>query len=132
MVGGWQRGEKYSNYRPRLATLMKDVRKELKAPNLPVVIGELGAGEKGGDFWKAQAALAELPELKGTVKFVKTCEFWEPEVEEMVKKGVWKGPNWVKFYNVGSDRGCRCLGGARIYYKMGKALAEGMIELLDK
>ncbi|NQT88888.1 hypothetical protein HQ560_19125, partial [bacterium] len=127
MVDGSQRAEKYVNYTPRLATLIEDVRKNLKAPDLPVVIGELGAGGNRGDFQKAQAAVAELPELKGTVKFVKTCEFWEPDVEGMVNKDVWKGPDWVKFYNVGSDRGYHYLGSARIYYQMGKAFAEGMI-----
>jgi len=132
MVDGSQRAEKYVNYTARLAQLIKDARKDLKAPNLPVVIGELGAGGKRGDFQKAQAAVAELPELKGTVKFVKTCEFWEPDVEEIVNKGVWKGPDWVKFYNVGSDRGYHYLGSARIYYNMGKAFAEGMVELLEK
>ncbi len=97
--------------------------------------GFTGYGEGRTRFhgmYPAQAAVAELPELKGTVKFVKTCEFWEPDVEEMVNKGVWRGPDWVKFYNVGSDRGYHYLGSARIYYKMGKAFAQGMIELLDK
>ena len=67
-------------------------------------------------MYPAQAAVADLPELKGTVKFVRTCEFWEPEVEEMVNQGVWKGPDWVKFYNVGSDRGYHYLGSARVYF----------------
>jgi len=132
MIDGSQRSEKYATYTKRLATLIKDVRKDLKAPKLPVVIGELGTGGKRGDFQKAQAAVAQLPELKGNVKFVKTCEFWEPDVEEMAKKGVWKGPDWVKFYNVGSERGYHYLGSTRIYYGMGKAFGEGMVELLGK
>jgi hypothetical protein len=132
MVDGSQREEKYANYTPRLAQLIRDVRKDLNAPDMPVVIGELGAGGKRGDFQKAQAAVAALPEFKGTVKFAKTCEFWEPDVEEMMNKDVWTGPEWVKFYNVGSNRGYHYLGSARIYYKMGKAFGEGMIELMDR
>ena len=120
MIDGAQREQKYATYTKRLATLIKDVRKDLKAPNLPVVIGELGAGQRG-DFQAAQAAVAKLPEFEGNVKFVKTREFWEPEVEKMVDEGVWRGPDWVKFYNVGSERGYHYLGSARIYYKMGKA-----------
>ena len=73
-----------------------------------------------------------LPEFKGSVKFVKTCEFWEPDVAEMVNKGLWKGPQWQKFYNVGSEKGYHYLGSTRIYYKMGKAFAERMLELLNK
>ena len=132
MVDRSQRSEKYVNYTKRLVQLINDVRKDLKTPTLPVVIGELGAGGKRGDFQKAQQAVTKLPELKGTVKFVKTCEFWEPEIEEMVSKGVWKGPDWVKFYNVGSERGYHYLGSARIYYQMGKAFGKGMVELLSK
>ena len=131
MVDGSQREEKFVNYTKRLAQLIKDVRKDLKAPKLPVIIGELGAG-KPGDFQKAQEATAKLPEFEGNVKFVKTREFWEPEVEQMVRDGVWKGPDWVKFYNVGSEKGYHYLGSAKIYYKMGKAFGEGMLELLGK
>jgi len=132
MIDGSQRAEKYATYTKRLATLIKDVRKDLKAANLPVVIGELGTGGKRGDFQLAQAAVAKLPEFKGSVTFVKTCEFWEPDVEELVKKNVWRGPDWVTFYNVGSERGYHYLGSARIYTRMGKAFGKGMIDLLDK
>jgi len=132
MVDGEQRAEKYANYTLRLAQLIKDVRKDLKAPRLPVVIGELGAGGKRGDFQAAQAAVAELPEFKDNVAFVKTVEFWEPDVEQMVNQGVWRGPDWVRFYNVGSERGYHYLGSARIYYKMGKAFGQAMVELLGK
>ena len=132
MVDGSQRSEKYVDYTKRLAQLIKDVRKDLKAPNLPVVIGELGAGGKRGDFQAAQKAVADLPEFKGNVKFVKTVEFWESDVEKMVRDGVWKGSDWVKFYNVGSEKGYHYLGSARIIYRMGKAFGQGMIELLDK
>jgi len=131
MIDGAQREEKFAAYTKRLGQLIKDVRKDLKAPNLPAIIGELGASKRG-DFQAAQEAVAKLPELKGNAKFVKTREFWEPDVEEMVSKGVWQGPDWVKFYNVGSERGYHYLGSAKIYYKMGKAFAEGMVELLEK
>jgi alpha-galactosidase len=132
MVDGAQRGEKYASYTTRLARLIHDVRRDLNAPELPVVIGELGAGGNRGDFQRAQAAVAERPEFTDTVAFVKTVEFWEPDVEEMVKQNVWRGPDWVKFYNVGSERGYHYLGSARIYYQMGKAFAQGMLPLLEK
>jgi alpha-galactosidase len=127
MVDRSQRQERYVNYTKRLAMLIRDVRRDLKAPNLPVIIGELGAGKRG-DFQKAQAAVVAEPGMTN-VKFVETRGFWEPEVEKMVKEGVWKGPDWVRFYNVGSERGYHYLGSARIMYSMGKAFGEGMIEL---
>lgn len=40
---------------------------------------------------------------------------------DMVDEGVFKGADWVKFYNVGSERGYHYLGSARIYTQMGKA-----------
>ena len=132
MIDGAQKAEKYATYTKRLGQLIQDIRKDLKAPKLPAIIGEMGVGGKRGDFQAAQAAVADLPELKGTVKAVATAEFWEPEVEKMVDEGVWKGPDWVKFYNVGSERGYHYLGSAQMLYKIGKAFAGGMIELLDK
>ena len=131
MVDRSQREEKYAGYTERLALLIEDVRKDLRAPELPVIIGELGAG-KQGDFQAAQEAVAKRPQFQSNVKFVKTRDFWEPEVERMSNEGVWKGPDWVTFYNVGSNRAYHYLGSAKIYYRMGMAFAEGMTELLDR
>lgn len=91
----------------------------------------LPAAERG-DFQAAQAAVAERPAFKGNVAFVKTRDFWEPDVEEMVNENVWRGPDWAKFYNVGSDRGYHYLGSGRIFYRMGRAFGDAMIELLPK
>ncbi len=132
MVDGSQRANGYEQYPKRLAQLVKDVRKDLNAPDLPAVVGELGAGGKRGAFQEAQAKILEQPGLEGAVAFAKTCEFWEPDVENMVNEGVWRGPDWVDFYNVGSERGYHYLGSARIYYNIGKALAHGMIDLLKR
>ena len=56
MVDGAQREEKYVNYTKRLAMMIDDLRKELGSPELPVVIGELGAKARG-DFQAAQKAV---------------------------------------------------------------------------
>ena len=130
MVDGSQGQEKYVNYTKRLAAMIRDVRRDLQVPGLPVIIGEMGASARG-DFQKAQAAVLDEPGMTN-VKFVKTRDFWEPEVEKMVNENVWRGPDWVKFYNVGSERGYHYLGSAKIMYKMGKAFGEGMTELLSK
>lgn len=93
-----------------------------------MISGELGANPRG-DFQKAQAAVVNEPGM-ASVKFVKTRDFWEPQVEQMVKDNVWKGPDWVKFYNVGSEQAYHYLGSAKIMCQMGKAFGDGMIELL--
>jgi len=130
MVDGEQRGEQYAQFTPRLANMVRDVRKALEAPDLPVVIGELGAGGPGAhpDFSKAQKDAADMLEAAA---FVPTAQFWEPEVEKMVNEGLWKGPEWPKFYNVGSDRGYHYLGSGKMMYQMGQAFGEAMLGLLE-
>src|SRR5689334_6451182 len=65
-----------AEYTKNLAHFIRDVRKDLKAPKLPFVIGQMGVdGEKPGaniqKFKDAQAAVVELPEFKGNVALVK-------------------------------------------------------------
>jgi len=106
-------------YEQNLVHLIKDVRRELKAPNLPVVIGELGNGGRPakGNMAKmrqAQAAAAARPELRGTVTFVKTAEFARPATES---PNVGHGHHWF--------------GNAESYFLIGNALGEGMKKLLQ-
>ena len=72
-----------------LTTFIKDVRRDLKAPEMPFVIGVMGVGGKidveNGDaqalrnqrFREAMAAPAELPEFQGNVHAVWTEQFWD-------------------------------------------------------
>src|SRR4029077_10835303 len=78
---GWNDGvdpkKAVPEYEENLVNFIKDVRKDLKAPNLPFVIGELtGPWVQAPGEWvklrKAQAAAAVRPEFKGTVLFVET------------------------------------------------------------
>ena len=130
MCDGEQRDEKYAQFAPRLAAMIRDVRKALETPDLPVVIGELGAGgpDAHPEFSAAQKQAAEM--LDRAV-FVPTAQFWDPEVEKLVNEGVWKGPDWPRFYNVGSDRGYHYLGSGKTYYQMGQAFGEAMLGLLE-
>ena len=131
MVDGQQRAEQYAQFAPRLANMVRDLRKDLAAPNLPVVIGELGAGGAGAhpEFSAAQKAAAEMLDRAA---FVETAPFWEPDVEKLLDEGVWKGPEWPRFYNVGSEKGYHYLGSGRILYRIGQALGEGTLDLLPK
>ena len=47
----------------------------------------------------------------------------------MVEQGVWRGPDWPKFYNVGSERGYHYLGSGKIMYQMGMAFGQAMTEM---
>jgi hypothetical protein len=108
-------------YEQNLVNLIKDVRTELKSPNLPVVIGEL-TGPWGADckekaalaIRKAQADAAARPEFKGTVLFVETHDFVRPAKES---------PN--------PGHGHHEFGNAETYFLVGNALGEGMKKLLS-
>ncbi|MCY2950506.1 MAG: hypothetical protein NTU53_00825 [Planctomycetota bacterium] len=96
---GWNdmcQGEKirrqvYDEYCSNFVHLVQDLRAEFKAPNLPVVLGELGVGGENADknmidFRAAQAKIATCPELKGTVGYVRTAPFWYPALDELPRK----------------------------------------------
>ncbi|MCA9033561.1 MAG: hypothetical protein KDA91_00460 [Planctomycetaceae bacterium] len=84
----------YDQYSQLLAQLIRDVRKDLSAPELPFVIGVMGVGgptDKYGageqryksvhqSFRDAMAAPSMLPEFQGRVVAVRTEEFWDMEV----------------------------------------------------
>lgn len=129
MVDGSQSKEDYVNYTKRLGSLIRDIRRDLDAPGLPVVIGELGASDRMA-FHRAQENVTQLDGFSGNVTFTKTRQFWEPELAKMVADDIWKGPDWVRFYNVGSDRGYHYLGSGLMMMKMGKAFGGAMIPML--
>ncbi|MCY3017462.1 MAG: sialate O-acetylesterase [Planctomycetota bacterium] len=126
------------DYEEKLANLIKDVRKDLSAPNMPVIIGELGVGgptppgtpETG--VRKDQMAVAARPEFKGTVRYVKTAEYFDMRAMQMFRDGTWKGANKEEFAKLASDRPYHFMGSAKTFFLMGNAIGEGMVELLKK
>lgn len=83
----------YEQYSWLLEHLIRDVRKDLNAPNLPFVIGVMGVGgiddppkSNLGHFQQAMAAPAGNPEFKGTVAAVQTGKYWDYELDALVAK----------------------------------------------
>ena len=120
---GWNDGVDPKNavpeYEQNLVNLIKDVRKDLKSPKLPVVIGELtGPWVEAPGAWatlrKAQAAAATRPEFKGNVLFVETHDFVRSPKES---------PN--------PGHGHHEFGNAETYFLVGDALGKGMVKLLN-
>jgi alpha-galactosidase len=79
----------YSEYSQLLAHFIRDVRKDLNAPNLPFVIGVLGVGGNQdastgtGAFQNAMAAPAQMPEFKGNVVAVRTGDYWDHKLGDL-------------------------------------------------
>jgi hypothetical protein len=121
-----------AEYTANLTHFIRDVRKDLKAPKLPFVIGQMGVdGAKPGanvkKFKDAEAAVMEVPEFKGNVALVKTDVYWDTEADAVFKKG-WKEhlDEWNK---VGSDYPYHYLGSARTMCDIGRAFGKAVLEL---
>lgn len=109
-------------YGKNLVNFIRDVRRELETPRLPVVIGELGmAGvqvnpryaHKHYAIRKAQEAPSQMAEFAGTVGYARTSPF-------VVKEG--------KAYDGGYHYRRR----ADTFYKIGISFAEAMQALLEQ
>ena len=74
-------------YAENLELLIRDVRNDLQAPTLPVVVGETGNGDHAG-FRASQAAGTEHADFRGNVTFVPTRSFLrKPEDSPNVTHG---------------------------------------------
>ena len=106
------------DYEANLINLVKDVRREFRQPNLPVVIGELGnGGPKAGNnmlaIRKAQKAAAKA--LGPNTTFVQTTQFARPAKES---PNVGHGHHWY--------------GNAESYFLIGDALGQALLRLTGK
>jgi hypothetical protein len=80
--------DKYSEW---MAHFIRDVRRDVGAPQMPFVIGVMGVGgldtdEDTQEFRKAMAAPAKLPEFSGNVIAVPTAPFWSEELGAIDEK----------------------------------------------
>jgi hypothetical protein len=121
---GWNDGcdpvHAVPEYEQNLVHLIEDVRKDLKAPGLPVVVGELtgpwvDAPAEWAALRKAQRLATERSEFKGNVLFAPTHDFVrKPE----------DSPN--------PTHGHHEFGNAETYFLVGDALGKGMLALLGE
>lgn len=107
-------------YEHNLCCLIRDLRRDLDAPELPVVIAETGmcgpeeSHPRALSLMRAQAAVAAREEFRGTVSFVGTRSFWRPEETSPTGQGY----HWN--------------GNAETYMDIGLAMAEAMAGLLGR
>ena len=120
---GWNDGCEtgaIAEYEQNLSNFIKDLRKDLKAPRLPILLAEFTgmSGQNQDPHWsglsKAQSATAQHPEFKGTVKFVPTRDFQRDEKDSPGGGGHHEWNN------------------AETYFLVGNAMGEGMLKLLSE
>ncbi|MBL7223197.1 MAG: sialate O-acetylesterase [Candidatus Brocadiae bacterium] len=125
-----------AGYATHMANFIRDVRKDLKAPKLPFVIGVMGhngpkpASGNMAKIKEAQASMGAIPEFKGNVAIVQTDQFWDLEADAVYRKGWSKHlEEWKK---VGSDRPYHYLGSAKFFTRVGTAFGKAMLALHAK
>jgi len=121
-----------AEYTANLAHFIRDVRKDLKSPKLPFVIGEMGVdGDKASanikKFKSAQVAILDQAEFKGNVAVVKTDRFWDQEADALFRKG-WR-ENVEEWNKLGSDFPYHYLGSPKTMLLIGHAFGEAVLEL---
>lgn len=116
-------------YAANLECLIRDVRKDLGVPGLPVVVGQMGQNgfkpAEGGmkKVKEAQAAAAKLP----GVKAVATDVHWDADADKLIATWRQNKEAWEK---VGSDFGYHYLGSVRTFCRIGRSFGEAMTALL--
>ncbi len=90
---GWNDGVGGGNpdYVEQMSHFIRDIRKDLKTPKMPFVIGELGTDGPGAEGWvatfrKQQAEIAAIPEFKDNVRLAKTAHCWHKGPYDMQSK----------------------------------------------
>lgn len=132
---GWNdmiNGPATAEYTTNLEHFIRDVRKDLKAPKLPFVVGEMGvdglkASEGVKKFKAAQAAILKVEEFKGNVAVVKTDVLWDTEADAVFRKG-WR-ENIELWNKVGSDFPYHYLGSPKTMLRIGRAFADAVLKL---
>lgn len=86
------KANRFAKYSVWMADFIRDVRKDLKAPKMPFIIGVMGVGgmkeakEHNLQFREAMAAPAALPEFKGNVTAVRTGPFFDETLGAVAAK----------------------------------------------
>jgi alpha-galactosidase len=115
---GWHQGwndrinqDFVDEYEQNMAHFIRDIRKDLGAANLPFVIAETGmtgleeTHPRALALMKAQAAVADYEEFKGTVAFVGTKAFWRKEEVSPTRQGYHWNSNAETYYLIGEAMG---------------------------
>ena len=121
-------------YASNMTHFIKDIRKDLNAPNLPVVIGVMGQNgsqpPKGAmlTVQTAQLAMNEVPEFQGNVKSIRTDVLVDKAAEQLYPHWKEREDEWKK---TGGDHPYHYLGSAIWFTRIGHVMAETMLQLIE-
>ncbi len=137
--------EFYGNYASNMVHYIQDLRKEVKQPKMPFVIGVLGTPafpEEAltNNVAQAQRKAASAPELAGTVAAVESWPLTTPEVAIWRLKREAINPRdglqlqdadqqWILH---GSNAGYHYDGSGRFFIRLGDECASAMLKLMGK
>jgi len=133
---GWNDmyGGAENEYASNMEHFINDVRKDLGAPKLPFVIGVMGQNgskpAKGAMLavQQAQIAMESVPAFKGNVKAVRTDVLVDKAAEALYPE--WRN-RFEEWERTGSDFGYHYMGSAIWFNRIGRAMGEAMLELMD-
>jgi len=121
-------------YASNLKHFIKDMRKDLGAPNLPFVIvamGQNGSTPAAGALLtirEAQMAMNDVPEFKGNVKAFRADLLVDKDAERLMTQKGKRDKDEVKKF--AGDDGYHYYGSPIWYMRIGHAAGEAMLELL--
>jgi alpha-galactosidase len=139
--------EYHGNYATNMVHFIQDLRKEVKQPKMPFVIGVLGTPAfreqaMENNVAVAQRKAARAPELAGTVAAIESWPLTTPEVAIWrMKKDAARAANanamemqraeeqWILH---GSNQGYHYDGSGRFFIRLGDGFATAMLTLMDK
>ena len=122
-------------YASNMKHFIKDVRKDLKSPKMPFVIGVMGQNQSKPaagamkTIQDAQIAMESVPEFRGNVKSVRTDVLVDKAAEKLYPN--WKN-NFKEWELTGSDFGYHYMGSAIWFNRIGHSMADAMLELMEK
>jgi len=138
--------EYYGNYSSNMVHFIQDLRKEVKQPKMPFVIGVLGTdafpqGALANNVSQAQRVAAKSPELTGTVAAVESWPLTTPEVviwrmqKDTARTNGDAGEiarteqQWPLY---GSNQGYHYDGSGRFFIRLGDECADAMLKLMGR
>jgi alpha-galactosidase len=125
-------------YASNLKHFIKDMRRDLGAPNLPFVIvamGQNGSTPAGGAMLtirEAQMSMQDVPEFKGNVKAFRSDLLVDKDAERLMtqKDPALREREKQERQKYAGDDGYHYYGSPIWYTRIGKAIGESMLELL--